>query len=277
LYFAVPFEGHARLLIHEVFKVRIKGGRTVRWWCAWEKKVKVSTHITMARFITDVVDVCIAKKWSLKSATKMKWFLKKPETQALVITEQAAEADGGRLPCQATYDLEGKGFIVAVAWTIFERLDEALEAFDAGTDAMPLLQSAAAQAEAIMAPVLQALKDDVMAAREVVTTLETAAARGGNADAGNNLVAPDGKAEDGPASMQVDHAGKAEVDNTGKADMHDTGKAEVDNVLPAMAAGDPVAAVMEIDAAAAAPVAAVMKIDTAAGAPVAAVMENDAA
>ena len=61
--------GNSALLFQEVFGVKPLTGGGVRWWIEWELDVQLHT-VGIPKLLTDVVDVCVTRKYAEKSTVK---------------------------------------------------------------------------------------------------------------------------------------------------------------------------------------------------------------
>jgi hypothetical protein len=105
----------------------------------------------------------------------------KPTHVCQMCAQAGAECDAGRVFCEETYRLESNGFIAAVAWMSFARLDAEYNLWREGGKGMPLLALQARKAAALVLPVWNKLKQAVVDAEQVLAG-DNAAAEGGRAE-----------------------------------------------------------------------------------------------
>jgi hypothetical protein len=83
--------------------------------------------VGLENIIRAVVDVCVVRKYAEKSMRKMQEKARDPVTLAKSIVQLAAVCSAGLPFCQATYNLEGDGFLAPIAHSILHRLTMNIE------------------------------------------------------------------------------------------------------------------------------------------------------
>ncbi len=84
-------------------------------------------NVGLENILRAVVDVCVQRKYSEKSMKKMQAKAQDPVTLAKAIVQLAAICSAGLPFCQATYNLEGDGFLAPIAHSILHGLNSNIE------------------------------------------------------------------------------------------------------------------------------------------------------
>ena len=184
--------GSACLLFEEVFGRKPAKGAGVRWYIKWEQVGQIQGEpVGLERLLSQVVDVCVIRKYSEKSAKKMQALGQDCRTLASALVQSAAVVDGGKIFCWATYWLESKEFISPVTCEVFQFIEDHLN----NGIPLPLVEKAAKRAAKLMEPLVKTWADKIAAAdadvqaSDVVLAAARAAAAGPAAQnpAGGNM------------------------------------------------------------------------------------------
>ena len=83
--------------------------------------------VGLENIIRAVVDVCVQRKYAEKSMRKMQLKARDPGTLSKAVVQLAAICNAGLPFCQATYNLEGDGFLAPIAHSILHGLNSSIE------------------------------------------------------------------------------------------------------------------------------------------------------
>jgi hypothetical protein len=114
------------ILFYESFRVRPRKGNGVRFYIQWEQCMQ-KYKVGLENIIRAVVDVCVQRKFAEKSMLKMQTKARDPVTLSKAIVQLAAVCSAGLPFCQATYNLEGDGFLAPIAHSILHGLNAYIE------------------------------------------------------------------------------------------------------------------------------------------------------
>jgi len=171
----IKFGGHSALLFQEVFGMKPLTGGGVRWWIEWELDVQLDS-VGIQKLLTDVVDVCVSRKYAEKSAKKCQRVGQSKKILAGAIVEAAASRGGGKHFVHSAYWLEGDSFLAPLAFDLIDALAIQIEQ---GIP-LPEVSGAAAEAAAIMHPLhlerLGIVEDAKTVARRADQALQVAEA-----------------------------------------------------------------------------------------------------
>jgi hypothetical protein len=142
--------GSLPLLFYESFRVRPRKGTGVRFYIQWEQCMQIH-KVGLENILRAIVDVCVQRKYSEKSMKKMQAKAQDPVTLAKAIVQLAAICSAGLPFCQATYNLEGDGFLAPIAHSILHGLNSNIER----GITLDGLELAATRAVELMQPALQ--------------------------------------------------------------------------------------------------------------------------